>query len=147
VFGSLSPSDDQRLIATRSACFQLRVAHFRVMAFSTFSGDPDYQFLLKGAAQESLKLLESFSSIPEMAKFGRAFLFNYIYAKTAAEASSENVEQWIGGTENDLDEVCPLPYESDGNKVTSRMARLSFHTKKLRSWVGERGRRTKAICI
>ena len=81
------------------------------MAYQTFSDSEHYRFLLNSAAQESLKMLESFSSLTEMAKFGGAFLFNYIYAKTAAGATSnENVERWIGGTGTNFDEVCPAPY-------------------------------------
>ena len=140
VCGSLDLSAGSGLIITRSSCVQLRVAHFRVMAYRTFSNVKHYTFLLKEAALQSLQMLDRFSSMPEMAKFGREFIFNYLYAKTVTEArSNESIERWIAGTENTCEHVCPFRYESDCIEAISGVARLNFHLhRKLGSWVGER---------
>jgi hypothetical protein len=117
----LDPSENPQLPKSLSTALQLRIAHFRVLALHTFSGYSDHHSLLKEAAQKSLTVLDDHCSVPDMAKFGRAFTYNYLYAKwVTGSSSNERVERWIEGSVHNIHDVCLLLYQSDRNEVSDR---------------------------
>lgn len=72
-------------------------------------------------------MLENYSTIPEMGRFGLAFTFNYMYAKCSIHApAQENIERWItsraSGSVQTLEEVCFLIHESDFYEASAGMA-------------------------
>ena len=137
VFASLKSSLDSRLMK-RSGFVQLRVAHCRALACYRFHKEPLYQHFLAEAGEQSLKLLGEYSSKSEMDKFGRAFMYNYMYACWAAGINSghETIDKWTGKATNrtdaerrssdrplasecSLQDVCPRFDESNWNQASS----------------------------
>ena len=97
VYGFLDPKEKiPGLSQGQATLLQIRVAHFRVLVCHTFGGSKDMRYFWREAALNLLGLLDEYSSRPYMAKYGRAFIHTYHYAKWAAGGETNaTVESWV----------------------------------------------------
>lgn len=137
LFATLNSSVNSRLMK-RSGFVQLRVARCRSLACYRFHNMEGYEHFLVEVGEKSLKLLEDYSTKAEMEKFGRAFMYDYMYACWAAgvNGGNETIDKWTGKVTNRADpvppssgcrlqDVCPCFYESNVMKLL------------LREWISE----------
>jgi hypothetical protein len=112
----------------RSGFVQLRVNRCRSLACYRFYNIKGYEHFLEEIGLGSLKLLEDYSTKAEMKKFGRAFMYDYMYGRWAAGYNFEikAIDNWTGKATNRADpmptgctlrEVCPCFYESNVMKI------------------------------
>jgi len=106
VYGLLDPKEKiPSLSQGQLTLLQIRVAHFRMLVCHTFAGSKDMRYFRREAASNLLAVLDEGSSSACMAKYGRAFIHTYHYAKWAAEGQKNlSVESWI--TSGSSKEVC-----------------------------------------
>ena len=120
IAGSLDSLEYSDLTPIRAARIELQIASFRLMSYSTFSGNNDYDHIAKKAGIELLNLLEKVSSDPETSGIGPGFIRHYVYAKYVSRSDRSNaVEQWMGSP-SDIEHVWPFD--------------VLFHMLTVRSW-------------
>ena len=108
IAGSLDSLEYSDLPPIRAAYIELRIAGFRLMSYSTFSGNQDYDHIAKQAGLELLNLLKKVSSDPQTSGIGPGFIRHYVYAKYVSRSDRTNaVEQWMGSP-SDIEHVWPF---------------------------------------